>query len=266
MAGDWIKVRTDLQSHPKIVRILSATGSDKFRVIGGLHAVWSVFDAHSTDGTLRGYTPDLLDHVIGWNGFSRAMEAVGWLLFDGLETLALPEFDAHNGQSAKRRAEDQKRKKIERNRPQSVRILSADNSDKMRTREREEIEEKKQQQLCASGEAPAPAKSDPIPYQSIVDCYNRTMTGLAKVQVTSAKRKAAMRSVWAASPRFQSLKFFEAFFAECQESSFLNGTGPYANGHENWRPDFDYLMQTKVVTKVYERAMQEVEAEAHASH
>src|SRR5690606_24969395 len=105
MAADWIKMRTDLQSHPKVVRILSATGTDKFRVIGGLHAVWGVFDTHTTDGVLRGYTPDLLDHVIGWEGFARAMESVGWLTFDGVETLALPEFEAHNGQSAKRRAE-----------------------------------------------------------------------------------------------------------------------------------------------------------------
>ena len=142
MAADWIKMRTDLQTHPKIVRILSATSTDKFRVIGGLHAVWTVFDTHSTDGVLRGYTPELLDHVIGWDGFSRAMEAVGWLLFDGLETLSLPEFETHNGQSAKRRAEDQKRKKSSR---QNVRILSAKDADKNRTREEIEIEKNKEQ-------------------------------------------------------------------------------------------------------------------------
>ena len=85
MAGDWIKMRIDLQSHPKTVRIMSATGSDKFRVIGGLHAVWSVFDTHSGDGKLRGYTPELLDQIIGWQGFSRAMESVKWLEFDGID-------------------------------------------------------------------------------------------------------------------------------------------------------------------------------------
>lgn len=171
MAADWIKMRTDLQTHPKIVRILSATGTDKFRVIGGLHAVWAVFDTHSEDGKLKGYTPDLLDHVIGWQGFARAMESVGWLLFDGLETLTLPEFSAHNGQSAKRRAEDQKRKKESRH---SVRVPSADGADKKRTRERdrEEVEKKEKksppisldafiQQCADAGELPIPA-DDPI--------------------------------------------------------------------------------------------------------
>jgi len=143
VAADWIKLRTDLQSHPKVVRILSATRSDKFRVIGGLHAVWSVFDTHTADGILRGYTPELLDHVIGWEGFARAMEAVGWLRFDGLETLTLPEFEAHNGQSAKRRAEDQKRKRDSRH---SVRNLSAGDSDKKRTREEKRREEEKKEQ------------------------------------------------------------------------------------------------------------------------
>lgn len=146
MAGDWIKMRVDLQSHPKIVRILSATSTDKFRVLGGLHAVWAVFDTHSVDGELKGYTPDLLDHVIGWDGFARAMESVGWLAYDGLETLTLPEFTEHNGQSAKRRAEDQKRKRDTRKCPQSVRTESADDADQKRTREEKRREDKEQKQ------------------------------------------------------------------------------------------------------------------------
>lgn len=159
MAGDWIKMRLDLQSHPKIVRILSATKSDKFRVIGGLHAVWAVFDMHSVDGRLDGYTPDALDHIIGWPGFAAAVIGVGWLLIDGPETLILPEFDEHNGKSGKRRAEDQKRKRGERksdNCPQNVRKTSALNVDEFGSREekrREDIEEHK----TTSGTRPAVA-------------------------------------------------------------------------------------------------------------
>lgn len=118
----------------------------------------------------------------------------------------------------------------------------------------------KNNNTCASGDAPTP-KSDSIPYQAIVDRYNGTMVGLAKVRVLTAKRRTAIRAVWQASDKFRSERFFEAFFAECQEVPFLNGTGPYTNGHENWRPDFDYLMQPKVATRVYEKAMQEMEAE-----
>lgn len=136
-------MRIDLQTHPKVVRILSATQSDKFRAIGGLHAVWGVFDLHSEDGKLHGYTPETLDHIIGWAGFASAMLGVGWLAFDGQETLTLPEFTEHNGQSAKRRGEDQKRKRDGR---KGVRNVSAECADKKRTREEKRREEVKQEQ------------------------------------------------------------------------------------------------------------------------
>lgn len=142
MAGDWIKMRLDLQSHPKIVRILSATKSDKFRAIGGLHAVWSVFDTHSTDGSLPGYTPETLNHIIGWEGFAEAMMAVGWLVFDGAETLILPSFDEHNGKSGKRRAEDQRRKRDDRKNPQTVQENSGQIADIKWTREEKRREDK----------------------------------------------------------------------------------------------------------------------------
>ena|SRR5689334_1447288 len=140
MAGDWIKMRLELQTHPKVVRILSAmrpqdvqTKTDKFRVIGGLHAVWGVFDTHSEDGQLNGYTPETLDHIIGWEGFAQAMIDVEWLFFDGSQVLELPDFSEHNGSSGKRRAEDQKRKRDGRKNPQNVRSKTGQNADKMRT-------------------------------------------------------------------------------------------------------------------------------------
>lgn len=125
MADDWIKMRMSLQSHPKVVRILSATQSDKFRVIGGLHAVWCVFDTHSTDGELHGYSTDALDHIIGWDGFSQAMVDVGWLEVSDHNSLVMPDFSEHNGKSAKRRAEDTRRKRKDRC-PQNVRNVSAE--------------------------------------------------------------------------------------------------------------------------------------------
>lgn len=137
MAGDWIKMRADLHTHPKIVRMASALKADRLRIVGGLHSAWCLFDVHSVDGFLDGYTAETLDDMIGFPGFSRAMMAVGWLEMDG-ENLVMPRFDEHNGQSAKRRAQDAARKK-------SVRKMSASDADKMKTREekrREEVKDK----------------------------------------------------------------------------------------------------------------------------
>jgi len=113
--GNWIKMRIDLRSHPKVVRMASALKADKLRVIGGLWAVWCVFDAHSPDGSLDGYTLQAMDDEIGWRGFCSAMAAPGiaWLIDTG-NGLEAPRYDEHNGASAKRRALDNDRKKSAR--------------------------------------------------------------------------------------------------------------------------------------------------------
>lgn len=134
MAGDWIKMRADLFTHPKVVRIASALKADTLRTVGGLMSVWCLFDAHSEDGHLDGYTPQVLDAHLRWNGFSEAMIAVGWLLHTDAEGLTLPRFDTHNGQSAKRRAQDADRKR-------EVRKASASDADKKQTREEKRREE-----------------------------------------------------------------------------------------------------------------------------
>lgn len=120
MSGDWIKMRTDLLTDPRVVRISSALNADRLRTVGGLHAVWSLFDTHSADGTLEGYTYDVIDDLIGWPGFCKALEKVGWVTTTG-ESVALPRFEEHNGRTAKRRAMENDRKKRGR--------VSADDAD-----------------------------------------------------------------------------------------------------------------------------------------
>lgn len=143
MAGDWIKMRADLLTSPKVVRIASALRADRLRVIGGMHAVWCLFDVHSEDGSLDGYTPEVLDEIIGWPGFSDAIAAVQWLeIGDGF--LSVPRFDEHNGQSAKRRAQEAQRKSKERAE------TSASDADKKRTREEKRREEKKDKEPSGS--------------------------------------------------------------------------------------------------------------------
>lgn len=137
MAGDWIKMRADLHTHPKVVRMSSALKADRLRIVGGLHSAWCLFDVHSVDGFLDGYSPETLDDLIGFPGFARAMMAVGWLEEDE-QSLVMPRFEAHNGQSAKRRAQDADRKREKRN----VVKTSAPEADKMRTREEKRREEK----------------------------------------------------------------------------------------------------------------------------
>lgn len=148
MSG-WIKMGTGLRRHPKVVRISSALDADRLRIIGAMHVVWCLFDEHSKDGKLFGYTPAVLDEELGWPGFSAAMQEVGWLeVFEGF--LSVPSYEEHNGPTAKRRATDAQRKgKVRKSSaecPQDVRNesgqMSACDADKTRNREEKRREEK----------------------------------------------------------------------------------------------------------------------------
>ena len=161
MAGDWIKMRIDLQTHPKVFRMVSALQADRLRIIGGLHVAWSIFDTHSSDGVLVGYTVDAMDAVVGWPGFTQAMVDVEWASVNDAGSLVMPRFDEHNGASAKRRANDSERKRNERKTP--VRNLSASDADSLRTREEKRREEKKEQDQKQGAGAPAKSgKFDPL--------------------------------------------------------------------------------------------------------
>jgi hypothetical protein len=161
MAGDWIKMRIDLQTHPKVFRMVSALQADRLRIIGGLHVAWSIFDTHSHDGVLVGYTVDAMDAVVGWPGFTQAMIDVEWAALEDDGSLVMPRFDEHNGASAKRRANDSERKRNERKNP--VRNLSASDADSLRTREEKRREEKKEQDQKQGAGAPAKSgKFDPM--------------------------------------------------------------------------------------------------------
>lgn len=122
---------------------------------------------------------------------------------------------------------------------------------------------KEQEHSCASADADAPpTRSDAIPYQAIADAYNATLTGLPKVREVTGKRRTAIRREWLVSTQRRSLGFWLAYFAECHDDAFLNGTGPYREPHANWRPDFDYLLRAEVVTRTFERAMDRLERDA----
>lgn len=98
-----------LPRDPRVVRISSALKADRLRTCGGLLSAWCIADEQTEDGKLDGYTPDLLDELIGFPGLALAMQSVGWLeVGDGF--LVIPRFEEHNGQSAKRRAQDSARK------------------------------------------------------------------------------------------------------------------------------------------------------------
>ena len=114
MAGDWIKMRTNLDTDPRVIEIATRLGIGELQVVGMLWKVWSWADAHTLDGNAIRVTDVTLDRFTLVTGFADALRKVGWLEGrDGL--LTFPRFAEHNGQTAKNRAETKERVAKHRN-------------------------------------------------------------------------------------------------------------------------------------------------------
>lgn len=132
MAGDWIKMRGDLAEDPAVIDMAASLGMDEDHVVGKLHRLWSWADRQSRDGHARGVTEKWLDKETGVTGFARALQSVGWVVFDSTG-MTIPNFDRHNGETAKTRALAGKRKKKQR--ANEVTNASRTKRDKRVTRE-----------------------------------------------------------------------------------------------------------------------------------
>ena len=108
MAGDWLKVEKSTPEKPEVFAMSATLNIDPDIVFARLFKMWCWFDANTTDGNARGVTFALLDRHIGVTGFCTAALHVGWL-FVTEDGISLPNFDYHNGQSAKDRSLTAKR-------------------------------------------------------------------------------------------------------------------------------------------------------------
>lgn len=109
MAGEWIKFEASTPEKQEVFSITVAMGwDDPDLTVGKLLKVWRWFDQQTVDGNAPRVTAALLDRIIGVTGFAKAMCDVGWLVADDAG-VALPNFDRHNGQTAKNRALTAKR-------------------------------------------------------------------------------------------------------------------------------------------------------------
>lgn len=107
--GDWIKVDHVTPNKPEIVRIATQCRKSKEWALGCMVKLWIWFDAHTTDGVSRGLVLDQLASAICIP--KRALLAaldVGWLIQEGEDHFAVPNFRKYISDTKKER--DRKRK------------------------------------------------------------------------------------------------------------------------------------------------------------
>ncbi len=104
--------------------------------------------------------------------------------------------------------------------------------------------------------------------QEAMDAYNATLAApaglLARAVLVNDARKAGVRR---ALPTIRSIcqaefgnervtpKFWQLLFGAAANDPFHSGQQPGGQGHEGWRPDFDYLIRPQVIAKLFERAV-----------
>lgn len=133
MAGDWIKIESVTPDKPEVVAMAATLGIDQDAVFGKLIRIWIWADQQSLNGHALSVTETFIDRLVCHAGFASVMRKHGWLEGEN-GSISLPNFERHNGETAKARALAAKRQHAKRSRAQR---------DKSVTREEKRREENK---------------------------------------------------------------------------------------------------------------------------
>ncbi len=155
MAGDWIKMRSNLWDDPRVARLVDLTDSSEAAVIGGLYWLWATADQHTADGFMPGLSCRQIDRKTGVAGLGQALVDIGWIK-NSSDGVLIVNFEDHNGASAKKRAQTAKR--VANHRSGNASETPSDESSNAPSvtgalaREREEKEELPPNPPCQGGE------------------------------------------------------------------------------------------------------------------
>lgn len=236
MAGDWIKMRSNLWTDPRVLKLCDMTDSAENEVVGALYWLWAAADQHSEDGSMPGMTLRTIDRKGNVTGLADALLQVGWIeQYDG--GLRIARFDEHNGESAKRRCTDAKRKANGRKTSEKLRTEDGQVADDLRESselEKEKEKESKSTSLVASPPAGdpnfGPAKHTPLasnkpdcPHQDIIALYHQLLPQCPQIRDWTPARQANLRARWNEDPKHQKLAYWQQFFEFVGTCDFLVG-------------------------------------------
>lgn len=240
MSGDWIKMEVNLPEKPEIWQIAGICRIDPDSVVGKLLKVWRWFDAHTETGNALGVTYALVDHVSGVTGFGEAMSLCGWLEQDG-SILKLPNFDRHNGKTAKNRALTAKRvaSHKEKGNAKGNAVIVSDALP--REEKRREEQKKEQPPIPPSGESAAAA---------IIAEYHEALPRCRRIAVLNPKRRKRIAVIDKLAAKvcteqgwtYDRATFWRAYFAECAADPWLRGDKPH-DENPSWKQSLDILIR-----------------------
>jgi len=252
MAGDWIKVRSNLWDDPRVSRLCDLTNQAESTIIGGLYWLWATADQHTEDGFMPGLTLRQIDRKTAIDGFGRALSEIGWLI-ENPEGVTIVRFEEHNGTSAKRRC-------VEAQRKANGRKLSASDADTERTQSGQNApycgarEEKNREEIITNpnGLVVASAAGRPdCPHEKIVALYHEILPMCPRVREWTRKRANQLRTRWNENSERQSLDWWRRFFEYIAASDFLTGRST-CQGKEPFMADLEWIVKSSNFVKIIE--------------
>lgn len=98
-----------------------------------------------------------------------------------------------------------------------------------------------------------PPDENSIPYEDILASFNRHLGSyLPRAGRLPSGRKAQIRARWNEHADQRNIEWWDTLFTRAAASDFLTGRRAAGGGHENWRPNFDWLVKPANVTKILE--------------
>jgi hypothetical protein len=116
MGGHYVPMDHELPDKPEVAGIFRKTGCEIDLICGRLFLFWSLADRQCVAGILQNFCINMLCRKCGGDEeFWRAVESVGWLEVTD-DGIAVPNFEARFGKSARERRGSAERKQHQRDR------------------------------------------------------------------------------------------------------------------------------------------------------
>jgi hypothetical protein len=95
-------------------------------------------------------------------------------------------------------------------------------------------------------------KKEKIPYQHIVDLYNDILTDLPNVFELTPKRKTGIKKLYNFKKEHKDISWWRDYFTFITKSNFLMGRVEMSGNHENWKCDFDFIININKFVNIIE--------------
>jgi hypothetical protein len=243
MAGDWIKMEHVTPDKPEVFRMALDLGITPEHVLGCLVRLWIWADQQSINGNALTVTCVTLDRITCNAGFANALKNVGWLIGNDMD-FTLPNFDRHNGETAKTRANTQKRVAKHRN----ANTVTGVTPKVLPEKRREDM-------FTTSDEVVVDSKLSPCPQKAILDAYAELLPTLPQPRMWEGARAKNLTARWRwvladlakhekpHSPE-DGLAFFRRMFLYIEKSDLLMGRSG------SWNASLDWIVKAENFAKI----------------